>query len=277
MRKRNPSGCQSLDRGIAILRRLTIEGAAGMRLIDVQQATGLTRPTVHRILGALSRHGLVEQQFGTRRYRVSQETSLINSGYGGWAERLRRSCKDALTEAANELGDTLILLARSDNLTVCVDRYSGPYPEQPLTVEIGTRRPLGVGAGGIAILSAFDEALSVQILDTLRPELAAFPNATLKILKIAVRAARRAGYAFSDGYVRSNVRAVAVPILNDWNLPIGALSVVSVYDHIKPEDIPRIAAVLGRYRAIIERLIPSGDEPMSPSLGVKLIAGVPAR
>ncbi|MDB5452530.1 MAG: IclR family transcriptional regulator [Caulobacteraceae bacterium] len=259
MRKRDPSGCQSLDRGINILRRLAIEGSAGMRLIDIQRATGLTRPTVHRILGALSRQGLVEQRFESRRYRVGQETNFINSDYGQWTERLRRLCKDSLTAAAAELGDTVILLARSGNGTVCVDRASGANAEQPLTVEVGTRRPLGAGAGGLAILSAFDDAQASKILQVLKPQFENFPNASQRTLTIAIRAARTQGYAFSDGYVRSNVRGVAVPIVNRDGTPIGALASAAVYDRLKPEDLPRVAGILGHHRATIERLLSRSD------------------
>jgi DNA-binding IclR family transcriptional regulator len=255
MRKRDSFGCQSLDRAINILRRVTIEGSAGMRLVDIQQATGLSRPTVHRILGALTRQGLIEQQFETRRYRVGREANFINSDYGQWAEHLRRLCKDTLSSAAAEMGDTVLLLSRSGNGTVCVDRCSGPQADQPLTVEVGTRRPLAAGAGGLAILSAMSEAQSMAIVQALKPQLAAFPNASQRTLGIAIRTARSAGYAFSDGYVRSSVRGVAVPIVNAAGEPIAALAVAAIYDRIRPENLPHIGEILTRHRLTIENLL----------------------
>ena len=35
---------------------------------------------------------------------------------------------------------------------VCIDRRLGSYPVKTLTVEVGTKRPLGIGAGSLAIL-----------------------------------------------------------------------------------------------------------------------------
>jgi len=226
-----------------------------MRLIDLERSTGLTRPTVHRILGALSRRGLVEQQFETRRYRISQETGFIRSEFGLWAQRLRHLCKQPLCDAATDIGDTVILLARSGKSTVCVARFSGKHREQPLMVEIGTSRPLGVGAGGIAILSALEDTQATAIVRSLRPQLKFFPNASPHAITIAVRTARANGYAFSDGFVRSNVRGLAVPILNERKTPIGALCTAATYDRINSKSLPHIADTLMHYQETIERLI----------------------
>jgi DNA-binding IclR family transcriptional regulator len=255
MRKRDPSGCQSLNRGLDILRRLAIEGRTGMRLIDLQRTTNLTRPTVHRILGALTRQGLVEQEFETRRYRMSLETGLISSEYGRWAQRMRKLCREQLESAANELGDTVVLLARAGSTTVCVDRTSGANSQQALTVDIGTTRPLGVGAGGIAILAALSEDESTTLLQSLRPRLAHYPNASLRFISIAVRSARANGYAFSDGFISSNVRAVAVPIMNREDRPGGALCVAAVYERVNNKTLRAIVKVLMQHRDNLSQLM----------------------
>jgi DNA-binding IclR family transcriptional regulator len=255
MRKRDPSGCQSLNRGLDILRRLAIEGRSGMRLIDLQRNTKLTRPTVHRILGALTRQGLVEQEFETRRYRMSVETGLISSEYGVWAQRMRKLCREQLEHTAEELGDTILLLARAGSTTVCVDRTSGTNSRQALTVDIGTSRPLGVGAGGIAVLSALSEEESTAMLQSLRPRLAHYPNASLRSLTIAVRSARANGYAFSDGFISSSVRGVAVPIMNPDGSPIGALCVAAVYERVNNKTLRAIVKVLIQQRDKISQLM----------------------
>jgi len=254
MRKRDPSGCQSLNRGLDILRRLAIEGRSGMRLIDLQRNTNLTRPTVHRILGALTRQGLVEQEFETRRYRMSVETGLISSEYGLWAQRMRKLCREQLENTAAELGDTILLLARAGSTTVCVDRTSGTNP-LALTVDIGTSRPLGVGAGGIAVLAALSDEESTAMLQSLRPRLAHYPNASLRSLTIAVRKARANAYAFSDAFISSSVRGVAVPILNPDGGPIGALCVAAVYERVNNKTLRAIVKVLTQQRDKISQLI----------------------
>jgi len=44
---------QTVDRAVGILNCLGHSGEAGMRLVDLQRALGLKRPTVHRILASL--------------------------------------------------------------------------------------------------------------------------------------------------------------------------------------------------------------------------------
>ena len=63
-------GMQTLDRAVGVLTCLGHSGEQGMRLIDLQRALGLTRPTVHRILASLIDHGLVAYDEGSRTYRL---------------------------------------------------------------------------------------------------------------------------------------------------------------------------------------------------------------
>jgi hypothetical protein len=56
------SGAQMLDRAVHILHLLGDSGSRELRLTDVERKFGLTRPTAHRILKALERHGLVAQR-----------------------------------------------------------------------------------------------------------------------------------------------------------------------------------------------------------------------
>jgi DNA-binding IclR family transcriptional regulator len=253
MRKRDPSGCQALERGITVLRQLAVHGSEGMRLVDVQKATGLTRGTLHRILGALSRQGLVEQDYSTRRYRIGRETNFISSDYGRWAQRLRSLCRTPLREAASEVGDTLVLLAKSGHSSICVDRYSGPATHQPLSVEVGTRRPLIAGAGGLAILSTLapDEVPAI-VDDASKAHSEYFYYVTKKMVHYAVNQARKRGYAFSDGYVRPNVRSVGVALRDRDGQAIGALCAVAVFERLQPLEAGRIAEILNKHKMLIE-------------------------
>jgi DNA-binding IclR family transcriptional regulator len=224
-----------------------------MRLVEVQQLTGLTRGTVHRILGALSRYGLVEQDFGSRRYYIDREANFISSEYSRRAECLRILCWDPLREAASKLGSTLLLLARANESTICIDRYSGAARSQPLTVEIGTRRPLIAGAGGIAILSTLPHTESETIMrDASRRYPEYLHYATLRTIHHAVTEARRRGYAFSDGYARPNVRAIGVVIRDCNGATIGALAAAAAVDRLDQDAIDRIVSVLQEKRTAIE-------------------------
>lgn len=79
-------------------------------------------------------------------------------------------------------------------------------------VEVGTRRPLGVGATGMALLAALPPDEVETVLDAVKGGLARFPNAGLRQIREAVQRAWHAGYVLSDGLMLKGVRGVAVVI-----------------------------------------------------------------
>ena len=68
---------QSIDRAVALLSLVGGAGADGARLTDLVAASGLVKPTVRRILLALVRAGLVDQDEETRRYQVGPELYVL--------------------------------------------------------------------------------------------------------------------------------------------------------------------------------------------------------
>ena len=71
-----PDGAQTVRRAMSVL-RLVAEGQdRGVRLTDVAAMSGLARPTVHRLLKVLMDEMAVEQDAGTRRYRIVSRQSL---------------------------------------------------------------------------------------------------------------------------------------------------------------------------------------------------------
>lgn len=66
-------GTQSLERAIALLRAVAGSGAEGARLADLMSGVGLSKGTAHRLLIALAREGLVEQDGPSRRYHLGPD------------------------------------------------------------------------------------------------------------------------------------------------------------------------------------------------------------
>jgi DNA-binding IclR family transcriptional regulator len=146
-------GVQTIDRAVAVLSWLGNSGEQSMRLVDLQRALGLKRPTVHRILVSLVDHGLVSCDERSRAYRLGWEAAVL-----GWSALkggydLREIAQGAMNRLAEETGATALLCACSRRDTVCIDRKAGDYPIKVFTAEVGTRRPLGVGAGSLAALA----------------------------------------------------------------------------------------------------------------------------
>jgi DNA-binding IclR family transcriptional regulator len=250
---------QSLDRAIGLLRILASSGTHGCRLVDLQEWSGLTKPTIHRLLNSLRRAEFVEQVESTRRYRLGDELAML-----GWSARrnvydLRDLAAEDMAAVAAKTADTSFLALRSSHESVCIDRQTGAYPVKAFIVDVGTRRPLGVGASGVAMLAALDPAQAELVFEATRAQLAKSALASEARVRAAVAAAKRNHYALSDGLVVKGVRAVAVCISDAAGRPVAGISVAAIRERLPDQRIPEMVKILRQHANHIEQRITDAE------------------
>jgi DNA-binding IclR family transcriptional regulator len=250
---------QTLERAIGLIRILAAGGTEGCRLVDLQQASGLTKPTVHRILDTLKQQGMVEQLEDSRRYRLGQELAVLGWSANRTVYDLKELAAEDLAAVAAKTGDTGFLSIRSGTEAVCIDRQAGGYPVKAFTVEVGTRRPLGVGATGVALLAALAPDEAEAVLDAIKGNLARFPNVGLRQIRAAMERARRAGYALSEGLMLKGVSGVAVVIRDGAGRPIAGIGTAAITDRMSSARIPEIVRILRVHANHIEQRIATAE------------------
>jgi DNA-binding IclR family transcriptional regulator len=234
---------QTLDRGIELLRLLAEFGPEGGRLTDLQRRTGLTKPTVHRILVSLKNNALVEQVDSSKRYRLGPGIWALGFHVFNHMNELQKRCEEDLALLARKSGDTTFLVVPSGAEAICIDRHSGPYRETAFTIDIGVRRPLCVGATGIALLASMAPSFADKIFETSQRALLDYP-APLKALRAAVTLARQSGYAFSDGTLLREVRGVAMAVRDDQGKVIASVGIASSLARIDERRVPALLQLL---------------------------------
>ena len=225
---------QSLDRAIGLLRLISSEHKSGARLTALVAASGLAQPTVHRLLKQLVEGGLVMQD-ARRRYRLGHfayELGLVASTHFN----LRDQCAPFLARISAETGDTAFLVVRSGADSFCLDRQSGSFPIQVLTVEVGKRRPLGIGGGGLALLSFMPQDELPEVLGRIEPHLATYGGLTRQVLLDLMEAARARGYASITNYAVAGVTSIGVPIRDRGGMVVGAISVSAMTARMQPRE-----------------------------------------
>jgi DNA-binding IclR family transcriptional regulator len=235
------SGTQSIERLVAMLRVVASRGREGMRLGDVAAATGLPASTCHRLLQRMAIEGLVERRAVTRKYALGPllfELGLLARPRFSLAER----CEPALAELAEQTQDTVYLSERRGLEAVCSARALGDYPIKALTLDVGIRRPLGIGAGGLAILCALPPAEAEEIIEANGPRYAKLSNLAPERVRAAVREGRERGYAFLDGPVFPGTAAVGVAF--PAGAPVAALSVAAISARLDEARRAEIGALL---------------------------------
>lgn len=243
-------GTQSVQRAAMLLRVIASHNRLGLRVVDLCHLTGLRRPTVHRLLQCLAREGFVSRHGRTRSYHLGN--LLYELGVtAAPAIRLEDICRPHIRALADATGDMVFLTLRSGLDAVCIDRQEGAFPIRTYTLEIGTRRPLGIGAGSLAILSAVPEEDMHRILELNRSRLPAYNGLTDKKLLRLVRQTRTRGFAVHDGSV-SGARAIGIALVNSNQEPFAAISVSAITSRMQESRWPEIVTLTKQQACSIE-------------------------
>ena len=248
------SGTQLIDRAVAILRYLGEVGEDGCKASALGEAIGLTGSTAHRIIGALERHGLIERERATKRYRLGMSLFALGARAAD-GTGLRRICRPALLRLAAETGDTVFLMARSGFNTICVDRQEGGYTIATLTGHIGGQIPLGVGPASQAILAFLPPEEAAVVLDTNAALYGAFNGLSADEIRDALPAIAAQGYALDTGRLVEGISALAVPIRPQRRDVTASLAINMTTARLPPERLDDLIARLKEEVAAIEQAI----------------------
>jgi len=243
------SSVQSISRANELLRLISADTSGGMRLLDLVTASGLSQPTTHRLLQQLVHDGLLMQD-GHRRYCLgpfAYELGLLASQHFP----LRTQYQPALERISAETGDATFLMVRSGSHAFCLERQSGSFPIQVLTVQAGQRRPLGVGGGGLALLAFMPDNEWPAMLDRIEPQLAPYEGLTRAVLQELIQEARTQGWARSD-YAGAGVTSVGVPVRARNGSIRAAISVSAMTARMQPR-LEMVVQTLLREVAALER------------------------
>jgi len=162
---------------------------------------------------------------------------------------------------AQQTGDTVYLSVRSGDQSICVARRVGSFPIKTLTLEVGDARPLGLGAGSLALLAAAEGDEFEAILSRNRGTLEQHAHHSADEVRHYCEQARRNGYSLNDGVMMPEMAAVGMVISNPSGAVCAALSVAAIRSRIQP---PRRAEVIHFLRtevAAIEELLRGKGAP----------------
>jgi DNA-binding IclR family transcriptional regulator len=244
-------GAQAIRRAVAVLRILAAGREAGLPLAEVVQATGLTRPTVHRIVHALIEEGIVERHDRTGNYAIGGQVPELALARPSRSPLLAAS--DAvLAELSQAVGDTLFLTVRTGNDTLCIDRRIGSYPIQVLAIEIGARRPLGVSSGGV--LAAMPATEARKIVTANEARFAAYRTDAPAVLT-QVAAARRRSFCLREVGLIQGTKSMSTWIKTRDHRPVAAITVSAVRTRLGPRREAELAELLLEAARTIELAI----------------------
>jgi DNA-binding IclR family transcriptional regulator len=234
------SPINAVQKACRILRSLSNPEAS--RLSEIANVTELNKATALRILDILAREGFVEREEATKSWSLGAEAYLLGTA-AARRHNLRERARPALVRLAAATSDTVLLSVRSGLETVCIDREIGDYPIRANYLDIGSRRPLGVGAGSMALLAWLPQAEIDAVLSLVKPLLVSYPKVNVKWLEREAEQSRARGYTLVLNQIIPRMGGLGVPVLAPDGRPIAALSIAALSERISPRIEELVAAL----------------------------------
>jgi DNA-binding IclR family transcriptional regulator len=215
-----------LSRAVLVLGLLAEMGPSSPG--QLMAASGLARPTMHRILGVLVAQGLVVRP---RRGRYRLGLTLLAWGRAA-VEALPwvGAAHPALTRLSAETGRNARLYVREDSARICVDAAPDQHGN---AVVLGRRLPLDAGASGRVLLAWSDDAWR-------------FP----RLSDESLAAVRQRGWAYAPEEGDAGASALCAPVFHPLLGVCGALCLVGPAPQIGADPGPTAARVVETARQI---------------------------
>lgn len=239
MTQKTAPNSQSLRRAISILRTVANCETDGVRISEIAVENKLHVATCHRLLKALCDERLLLFSERKRTYRLGAEVRRL----GMCADRqsgLEHTFQVALERIAERTGDTVFLSVRSIMNAICLARVEGSYPIRTLVLDIGSVRPLGVGAGSLALCAFMDDEKLVDIISSQKKNYSTYGLQINDVWELINRT-REQGYAVNDGRVIPEYTGVGVLFPTNVGNEQVAISVAAVNSRMKPARQAEIA------------------------------------
>lgn len=221
-------GAQSVARAARLLRLVTQAGDDGMPVSELARRAELTRPTAHRLLAALRREGLVDQDDRSGRWTPGPELYLMGQVAASRYD-ITAIARDIVRSLAVRTEESAFLSVRRGDETVCLLREEGSFPIRSFVLSEGVRFPLGVASAGLAILS-FLPPHDVDAYFERHPGLAAEWGAAHgeQRLRARLRETHERGYAVNPGLIVEGSYGLGAAVFTREGHPQWALSLTGV-------------------------------------------------
>ncbi|RWN94624.1 helix-turn-helix domain-containing protein [Mesorhizobium sp.] len=220
---RAAEGSKSLRRALLLLRTVAAHDDKGMRLTELASSTHMHTTTTHRLLSALQDERMISFDPNTKLYKLGLEMLLF-------AESAHRmTIKDQLHQVlvalAQDCGEDVHSIVPAGDDHVLIDKVEGTELGRITSPAIGCRRPIGVGAGSIALLTAVSDAEARSLYERNLPHLANIRWTTPDRIWRDIVAARRRGFSVVKGQLLKDATAISVAALNNVGEPVASVTV----------------------------------------------------
>ena len=243
-----------IARGAALLRLLATAGRRGVALTTLAGATGLAHSTVHRLLAQLVRQRLAVQLEASRLYAIGPLAYELGLSAAQQFD-VRQVCRPSMEQLAAKTSETVYLVQRSGLEAVCIDLVQGPSAVPVVTLQMGSRRPLGLGAGGLAILADLPREEGEEVFAQVCEPIQATWHFSAHDLRASMLSARLHRHAIIRNRITPGVTAVGKSVRDSLGQVFGAVTVAGLNTRMTDTRLAGVLEQLGLATRAIERAL----------------------
>lgn len=243
---------RAVERAIDVLDTLKSRNE-GARISEISQELGLARSTVHRVLVALAKKGMVYQQAGSERYVIGHKALELAFSAVQHLDIIRLTMS-YLEELRDRLGETTALALKVGLRYTYVSQVTS-LNEYRVNPVMGQQYPLHWAATGKAILAFVRDSELNECLKVV-PHLFATARTIVDpdLLLEQLEQVRQTGFAFSFGERNVGAAAVAAPLRNRQGYAHAAIAVVGPESRFRQIDLDRLGRTVVETAQKVEAL-----------------------
>jgi IclR family transcriptional regulator, KDG regulon repressor len=214
---------KSLDRALQIFDVLSSR-RGGFGVTEISKEIGLNKTSVYRMLSTFVRHGYVEQDAETEKYKLGYKILELSSALLEFID-LRTEAKPILKELESFTNEVIHLVVYDRGEVVYIEKLEGNETLR-MHSKVGTRAPMHCTGVGKVIMAYLPSSEVSKILD--QQELAQHTIHTIVdkvLLRDQLLEIRGNGFAFDLEENEMGITCIAAPIFDHTGKVIAAASI----------------------------------------------------
>jgi IclR family acetate operon transcriptional repressor len=247
----------ALEKNLAVIEALS-RGGGPHRLGDIASASGVGKPSAHRILQDLVRSGFATSpepgSYAAGPRLLAVASMVLGDGAGA------ATVTSVLRGLSTETGFTVHFAVRSDTEAVYVQKVNADQPYE-MASRVGMRVPLYCTAVGKCMLAWLDATTVDELWSRISPA-PRTPHTitTRRRLGRELGTVRRQGYSVDDEENERNVRCVGAPVWDAHHQQvIGGVSVSALVFQLSPVDAESLAPAVVTAAGHLAEVLPGGS------------------
>lgn len=243
----------AVERACDVLNAICADVGRPQGVKDLSETLGMGMSSVHRLLTALVKKGLVHQDTGNKKYSVGTRFLDVALDYLRHID-LPKVALPHMQRLRDVTGETVTLSARDGDSRIYLAQIESPQ-EIRQTVEIGRRMPLHLGGSGKAILGFLPMPEQEAYLSRTDLVPAVYGPVDVRALRKQLLDVRRRGFASSRAERLPNAASVAAPIHDLYGVLIGCLSVSGPVWRFSDDRIAEYGGLVARTADEVSRCL----------------------